>query len=92
MGTRYECDLHEESWCGEHQLELIRKGQADKVSGRSEKTNKKTKAIQCQNIEQERGGKLQYGRGVFRFTFTHHPVPVRSLLSDRLGPDGNIGR
>jgi len=54
MGTRYECDLHEESWCGEHQLELIRKGQADKVSGRSEKTNKKTKAIQCQNIEQER--------------------------------------
>lgn len=42
--------------------------------------------------EQERGVELQYKHGVFRFTFMHHPVPVRSLLGSRLGPDGNVGR
>jgi len=38
------------------------------------------------------GAKLQYEHRVFRFTFAHHPVPVRSLLDDRLGPDGNVVR
>jgi len=33
--------------------------------------------------------KLQYRHRVFHFTLTHHPVPVRSLLNDRLSPDGN---
>lgn len=27
---------------------------------------------------------------MFRFTFAHHPVPVRSLLDGRLGPDGDV--
>jgi len=58
----------------------------DKVSGRSKRWNKKAK-----HRERE-GVKLQYEHGVFHFAFAHHPVPVRSLLNDRSGPDDNVGR
>lgn len=37
------------------------------------------------------GATLQYNHGMFRFTFAHHPVPIRSLLNSRLGPDDNVG-
>jgi len=91
MEIWYLRDLHEGLRCPEHQVELTREGQTDKVSGRSKRRNKKTKTIQYKNV-QEKGVELHHDNGVIPFTFTHHSVPVRSLLNNRLGPDDNVGR
>ena len=60
----------------------------DKVNGRNKRRNNRDKV----EHRAREGAKLQYRHGVFHFTFTHHPVPVRSLLDDRLSPDGNVVR
>lgn len=58
----------------------------DKVNGSSKRKYKKTK----QKIA--KGGTTTWVWGVaFRSTtLTHHPVPVRSLLDNRLSPDDNV--
>lgn len=58
------------------------------MNGKNKRGNNKNKV----GHRAREGAKLQYQHGVFRFTFTHHPVPVRSLLDDRLSPDGNVVR
>lgn len=88
METRCLRGLHDGLRYVKHQVGSVRGRQANTASGRSRGGNKKTR----QNSEQERGPKLQYRHGVFRFTFTHHPVPVRSLLNGRLGPYDDVGR
>jgi len=86
--TIYLSDLHEGLRCVKHQVGLVRERQAGEMNGRGKKGNKKNKA----QHEAREGEKLQYDHVVFRLTFTHHPVPVRSMLNSRLGPDDYAGR
>jgi len=69
-------------------LNLYGKKATIRISRRKRKGTQENKAKR--GVRQ--GKKLQYVHRVFHFTFTHHPVPVRSFLNGRFCPDRNICR
>ena len=57
----------------------------EEATGRNKRREKNTQYKKESTLQKN-------GYGVLRSTSTHHPVPVRSLLNDRLDPDDNVSR